>query len=1230
MYWPGYGWPKLSDLTEERCSKLPFGCSFKEQCHQKLDPCSESYAFSPDKCEKDAACLWIPMKGAGPAGEGYCNSLMDQCERYSGDAKACGGVAFCEVKKKCEESTCDAGDQCCPQTKKETCTGVDGTVCSWEPSCHQLVDTCGPYYTKEMCDDREFCQWKPELPMPGMPMDFNSPGGYCYDLANDQCYDSDTTPEKCLTLRHPTGRQLCKSTPNCIDQCQECDTCLALLKEFDPFQAKKVTQIPWLIRSFCEAAGGRPEQCEGLYFVAKESPEIAFRPGAICQKVGMCDSEECLKAKGPAHFPAVAEMTVCSEPKGTMVECKDTGLAKITKGSVPSGGACLTNSHCANNMACDKEEDRASSQQDCKCQLKETARDPPWFPADVGTNSYTPYSGVCKDQCETILDKAAERMKDAGVCGPGLDACESGLTCRTDYPKKNGQDPCYYATCGLRSDGSRGLVQSPCSETGHGLCLPDKPALKSAQFTDDARYIEVALNTAAVDTTTKCDNIFDASSAQLLGKSWCRVRRETISIWIDAGAKVAPGNELKLDATSKRLVSREMGETFDPETGVTVLAPANPQAPEVYLEGPDRIGASCPGEPEMAITLFGDIVDDSGREPTIQWTVVNAPSAVRAHLDAMALAASTKGDGILRLQKFGAAPGDLDNPTIPAGTYRVKLKATNFLGKSAESTFDMVKDANAVPVVMLVGKSERKFTVAQGVEVNTDLKIESVCGDTGMQFEWKVLQPVGGSLGGAVALDKKDLIVPKLTTDLETGTAYKLQLTAKVTGSAQASAPVAVTLIPQASALVADVQGPSGGHPNDQALTLKADLSYDPDEPQTKKGMRFSWKCKRLVGSRSCYSGTYTPDSSSPTLEIAAKQLDGGASADVPEEYEFTVTVSKDSRSVQESFVAAVVRGELRLPAGEVTRGCRNPQNGICPVHNPSEDLTLSLNITDADRDIPTSIQWSSPEIDLEAPLPGGAGSVTRRTGTQSNNLVVDNSALESGGQYTFVASMERGGRKRRALLEVKMGSAKQQVQMNRTPFCPEGLECIEVEPKVGFPVGSDKATTFDLRAKNWKDVDLVEGEDLIYSFGLVLPDGTEKPLETYQAQEYKVSSLRAGNHTLFICAEDPYGERGCATSTVEVQQAVVEVSTAKLDDMAKKIEKLESIGDTKALMSSALESAATISAADNLGQDEPAGGTSEEAKAMDAKVKAQKDKLAKLALDNVDKSPDAALAIVE
>ena len=128
--------------------------------------------------------------------------------------------------------------------------------------------------------------------------------------------------------------------------------------------------------------------------------------------------------------------------------------------------------------------------------------------------------------------------------------------------------------------------------------------------------------------------------------------------------------------------------------------------------------------------------------------VVNAPSAVRAHLDAMALAASAKGDGILRLQKFGAAPGDLDNPTIPAGTYRVKLKATNFLGKSAESTFDMVKDANAVPVVMLVGKSERKFTVAQGVEVNTDLKIESVCGDTGMQFAWKVLQPVGGSLGG--------------------------------------------------------------------------------------------------------------------------------------------------------------------------------------------------------------------------------------------------------------------------------------------------------------------------------------------------------------------------------------------------------------------------------------------------------------------------------------------------
>ena len=64
-----------------------------------------------------------------------------------------------------------------------------------------------------------------------------------------------------------------------------------------------------------------------------------------------------------------------------------------------------------------------------------------------------------------------------------------------------------------------------------------------------------------------------------------------------------------------------------------------------------------------------------------------------------------------------------------------------------------------------------------------------MCGDTGMQFEWKVLQPVGGSLGGAVALDKKDLIVPKLTTDLETGTAYKLQLTAKVTGSAQASAP---------------------------------------------------------------------------------------------------------------------------------------------------------------------------------------------------------------------------------------------------------------------------------------------------------------------------------------------------------------------------------------------------------------------------------------------------------
>lgn len=155
-------------------------------------------------------------------------------------------------------------------------------------------------------------------------------------------------------------------------------------------------------------------------------------------------------------------------------------------------------------------------------------------------------------------------------------------------------------------------------------------------------------------------------------------------------------------------------------SSVVLLPPLAPIAPVATVAGPTSIGAACPN------TAASDVAFDAsgtpasaGRPVTLAW------SSPDAALQALATAAGSTSRLVL--------PGS-QAAALAAGTYTLRLTATNWLGATQTATFTVSKEAEPLPAVTVVGGRAQTFLLANGISVQSAIGLASIC--PGVCSDW--------------------------------------------------------------------------------------------------------------------------------------------------------------------------------------------------------------------------------------------------------------------------------------------------------------------------------------------------------------------------------------------------------------------------------------------------------------------------------------------------------------
>jgi hypothetical protein len=178
-------------------------------------------------------------------------------------------------------------------------------------------------------------------------------------------------------------------------------------------------------------------------------------------------------------------------------------------------------------------------------------------------------------------------------------------------------------------------------------------------------------------------------------------------------------------------------------------------------------------------------------------------------------------------------------------------------------------------------------------------------------------------------------------------------------------------------------------------------------------------------------------------------------------------------------------------------------------------------------------------------------GSADVRLNATTASVTVPATALPSSGRVTIGAEFVRVGGNLAANATVV-------VVLNSKPACFQAA-CAAVENPVnagnsrrrlaqGNAASRPFGTPFQLSAAGFSDP---EGEDLTFSFGLIVNGAMVTRRSGSAAPSTSLSGLAVGSHTLFACATDATGATSCDTVEVEVTVPAIAVKVETAVDIA-------------------------------------------------------------------------------
>ena len=526
-----------------------------------------------------------------------------------------------------------------------------------------------------------------------------------------------------------------------------------------------------------------------------------------------------------------------------------------------------------------------------------------------------------------------------------------------------------------------------------------------------------------------CKRLLDSATSTLMGQeskcSWTSA--SSFSIAFGVNAIVADGSSIAL---REGLVQNAIRNSKTVSNRVFLRLPTDVMEPQPVVNAPERI-ASCDTLRIDASSSYGD----GGREMKFVWGLKMGPFNRYAVMEALGALPAWQ-----RVVEFR------QGLLLPDTTYVFTLRVRNFVGKEKATSFSVAVAGNDTPRLFIAGQSPRTVKSSRPLILKGRAALSSCStASNNMNFSW--MQTDGPELDQSKLRNSETSSLYLPPGSLAPGSSYTFRLTGVLSNKADAFSSTEVSIVVEASPLVAVILGGDRSHSESLDLELDASTSIDPASADIP--FRFEWYCVPSP----CFEdrlGIMTQNSGQ--IRIPAGSFNVGT------RMTFSVLVSKDPgpRTSSASVTYDIVQSN--------TSSVKILRHGIPTTKLNADDRLALLGVvrfSGLNRSCVTpSFSWSLLMGDIDL-----TDDDLRSTPINSPNLVLKSEILTPG--MTYVFSLQS------ACSFDKAGNAQARIVVNKVPI--GGTFTVSPASGTAFQ------TRFWLMCSKW--VDDVDDLPLQYSY---------------------------------------------------------------------------------------------------------------------------------------------------
>eukprot|EP00960_Hanusia_phi_P000425 11924-Hanusia_phi.AAC.1 len=638
------------------------------------------------------------------------------------------------------------------------------------------------------------------------------------------------------------------------------------------------------------------------------------------------------------------------------------------------------------------------------------------------------------------------------------------------------------------------------------------PSLISAIFNSFGSSISIEFSDSTnifsmqASQRSDCNAFLDPLTTAKLGKSGsCTWNDErTLNVILSYGATILPNDKVEIKPQILK-DSSNLGPYCNGQ--VQIAVPSGLAKPVFQLVGPQEVGP-CDTVEIMALGSFA-------RPLTFNWKCLQCQQVTQTRLS------------LTSADRISLTSSDFVDS---AGTYEVQVYGTNFLGaKSDTLSLQFEKTSLPIPVVSLSGFDS--FSKFDDIIFEAKTAFSTCSQQMALQFQWTQLEIAGENTNNlipksALARNSPTFFLPKGT--LSTPGPYSLRLLVILPTNPPAVTSADVSFRLMASDLVAVIRnGDSKLGRGSSHLYLDGRASYDPDVPTgaTDPSLEFQWSCQ--VSGMICRDRVSNIPFSFPGQPEINMYTEG---FDVNVNYQFTLQVSKDSRTASSSVIMVFV--DEYVPTTSILSLSTILVKGKNFL-NPDQTMSVLENSCTSC----TSFIWELQDQENLKVLSGTA-----------NSIFVPPSMFIQGRKYTVIVNSYQVPQGDQFCNGLCKGSAFFDFVINRAP---SGGTC-GVNPTTGYEV----QTRFRVECGSFSDSDI----PLTFQFSYEISSSSESPSFAPSQSPIRDLYLPSGKANITVIVMDSLG----AESLYKLSQiSVLPISSIAPNDAQAALDTFIQLGKT-------------------------------------------------------------------